>query len=86
MVIQGNTKGAVHSICNSKCDVLIGIPTDFHNGSYYDYHCIIKELGEEFQGKITCLGENTEKYINFSVPLRIDEKWKQITNATSCRL
>ena len=86
MVIQDNKKGAVPSICNSKGNVLRGIPTDFHNGSYYGCHCIIKELVEEFQGKITCLGENTEKYINFSVPLRIDEKWKQITNATSCRL
>ena len=41
----------------------------FHNGSNYYYYFIIKELAEEFEGQITCLGENTEKYITFSVPI-----------------
>ena len=36
----------------------------------YDYHFIIKELAEAFKGKFECLGENTEKYISFSVPIR----------------
>ena len=40
----------------------------FHNGSTYDYHFIIKQLAEEFKGQFECLGENTEKYIIFSVP------------------
>ena len=40
----------------------------FHNGSTYDYRFIIKELTEEFEGEFECLGENTEKYITFSVP------------------
>ena len=42
----------------------------FHNGSTYDYHFIIKELAEEFEGEFECLGENTEKYIIFSVPVK----------------
>ena len=42
----------------------------FHNGSTYDYHFIIKELAEEFEGDFECLGENTEKYITFSVPIK----------------
>ena len=42
----------------------------FHNGSTYDYHFIIKELAEDFKGEFTCLGENTEKYISFSVPIK----------------
>ena len=42
----------------------------FHNGSTYDYHYIIKELAEEFEGEFECLGENTEKYISFSVPIK----------------
>ena len=42
-----------------------------HNGSKYDYHFIIKELAEEFRGEeFECLGENTEKYISFSVPIK----------------
>ena len=41
-----------------------------HNGSTYDYRFIIKELVKEFDGNFECLGENTEKYITFSVPLK----------------
>ena len=33
----------------------------FYNGSNYDYHFIIKELVDEFEGQFTCLGENSEK-------------------------
>ena len=46
------------------------IPVVFHNGSTYDYHFIIKELVKEFEGNFDCLGENTENYITFSVPLK----------------
>ena len=42
----------------------------FHNGSTYDYHFIIKELAEEFEGEFKFLGKNTEKYITFSVPIK----------------
>ena len=38
-----------------------------HNGSIYYYHFIMKELAKEFEGNFECLGENTEKYITFSV-------------------
>ena len=31
---------------------------------------MIKELAEEFIGEFECLGENTEKYITFSVPIK----------------
>ena len=53
----------------------------FHNGSTYDYHFIIKELVKEFDGNVDCLGENTEKYITFSVPLKkkIENKNIEIT-------
>ena len=42
----------------------------FHNGSTYDYHFIIKRLAREFKGNFECLGENTERYITFSVPVK----------------
>ena len=42
----------------------------FHNGSKYDYHLVIKKLAEELKGEFECLGENKEKYITFSVPLK----------------
>ena len=46
------------------------IPVIFHNESTYDCHFIIKELANEFEGNFECLGENTEKYITFSVPIK----------------
>ena len=57
------------------------IPIVFHNGSTYDYHFIINELVKEFKGNFECLGENTEKYITFSVPIKkkIENKDLEIT-------
>ena len=46
------------------------IPVVFHNESSYDYHFIIKGLAEELEGDFECLGENKEKYITFSVPIK----------------
>ena len=53
----------------------------FHNGSTYHYHFIIKELVKEFTGNFECLGENTEKYITFLVPIKkkIENKDLEIT-------
>ena len=45
------------------------ITITFHNESNYDYHFIIKELAEEFKKQFTSLGENTEKYITFTVQI-----------------
>ena len=42
----------------------------FHNGSTYDYQFIIKELAKELEGNFECLGETTEKFITFSVPIK----------------
>ena len=56
------------------------IPIVFHNGSTYNYHFVIKKLAEEFKGEFECLGENTEKYITFSVPLKKEnDNSKKIT-------
>ena len=66
----GKFRGAAHSICNLNYKVPQEIPVKIHNGSTYDYHFIIKELAEEFKGQSECLGENTEKYITFSIPVK----------------
>ena len=63
-------RGAAHDICNLRYKIPKKIPVVFHNGSTYGYHFIIKELAEEFEGEFECLGENTEKYITFSLPLK----------------
>ena len=66
----GKYRGAAHDICNLRYKIPKEIPVVFHNGSTYDYHFIIKELGEEFKLEFECLGENVEKYITFSVPIK----------------
>ena len=58
----GKYRGAAHDICNLRYKIAKEIPVVFHNGSTYEYHFIIKELAEEFEGEFECLGENTEKY------------------------
>ena len=35
-----------------------------------DLNMTVKELEEEFEGRFEHLGENTEKYIIFSVPVK----------------
>ena len=63
-------RGAAHDICNLRYKIPKEIFVMFHNGSTYDYHFIIKELVEEFEGEFECLGENTEKYITFSLLIK----------------
>ena len=77
----GKYRGAAHSICNLRYKIPKEIPIVFHNGSTYDYHFIIKELVKEFESNFECLGENTEKYITFSVPIKkkIENKDIEIT-------
>ena len=60
-------RGAAHSICNLRYKISKEIPVVSHNGSTYDYDFIIKQLAREFKGYFHCLGENTEKYITFSI-------------------
>ena len=66
----GKYGGAAHNICNLRYKIPKEIPIVFHNGSTYDHHFIIKELVKEFEGNFECLGENTEKYIMFSAPIK----------------
>ena len=66
----GKCRGAAHDICNLRNKIPKEIPVVFHNGFTYDYHFIIKELAEEFEGQFECLGEYTKKYITFLVPIK----------------
>ena len=79
----GEYRSPAHNVCNLKFSVPKDISIVFHNGSNYDYHFILKELAEEYEEKFTYLGENTEKYISFTVSIekvtRIDKNGKKIT-------
>ena len=76
----GKYRGGAHDICNFRYKTPKEMPIVFHNGSTYDYHFI--NLAEEFEGEFECLGENTEKYITFSVPItkEITKKDKNSNN------
>ena len=84
-------RGTARSICNLKYRVSGKLPMAFHNGSKYDDHFIIKRLAEELEKQFISVTENTEKYINFTVPVvkevtRIDKNDKEITKDIFCRL
>ena len=66
----GKYRGAAHNTCNLRYKTPKNIPVIFHNGSTYDYHFIIKVLACKFDVNFECLGENTEKYITFPVPIK----------------
>ena len=75
-------------IVNLKYSVLKNIPIVFHDGSNYDNHFVIKVLAWEFEKHFICLGENTEKYITFTVPIekevtRIDKNGEEVTKSVS---
>ena len=63
---KGKYRGTAHSICNLKFNVSNEFPVAFHDSSNYDYHFIIKELANKFEGKFECLRENTKKYKTLS--------------------
>ena len=66
----GKYRGVAHRACNLRYETQKEIPVVLRNGSSYDYHFLIKELAEKFEGEFECLGENTKKYITFFSPIK----------------
>ena len=67
--ITGKYQGAAHKACNLKlqlCPKTTTIPVVFHNLPGYNSHLIMQAISETV-GKITCIHNNTEKYISFSL-------------------
>ena len=65
----GKFRGAAHRKCNLNYKVPKDVPIIIHNASY-DTHFIINQSAEEFNGELNCIGENMEKHITFSVPIK----------------
>ena len=65
----GKFRGPAHSICNLKYEAPKEIPIIIHNVTY-DTHFIINQLAIEFKSELNCIGDNIEKYITFSVPIK----------------
>ena len=67
---RGKYKGAAHSICNLGYSVLKKIPIGFHDRSNYWLSFYVKRVSRRIKKRqFTWLGENTEKYITFAVPI-----------------
>jgi len=67
--ITGKFRGAAHSACNLKLSLnpkTTIIPVVFHNLKGYDSHLLMQAIAKA-EGKITCIPNNTEKYISFSL-------------------
>ena len=65
----GKFRGAAHSKCSLNYKVPKDIPRIIHNASC-DTPFKINQLAEEFKGELDCIGENMEKYITFSTPIK----------------
>ena len=77
---KGKYSGAAHYISNLRYKTPKEMLVVFHNYSTYNYHFIIKELAEEFEGQLEYLGENTEECITFSVLIKKElDSGKKIT-------
>ena len=67
--ITGKYRGAAHSACNLKLRLspkTTTIPVVFHNLPGYDFHLLMQAISK-VEGKVSCIPNNTEKYISFSL-------------------
>ena len=67
--ITGKYRGAAHNACNLKLwlkSKTTAIPVVFHNLRGYDSHLLMQAISR-VKGKVSCIPNNTEKYISFSL-------------------
>ena len=67
--ITGKYRGAAHNACNLKLRLnpkTTTIPVVFHNLRGYDSHLLMQAISK-VEGEISCIPNNTEKYISFSL-------------------
>ena len=67
--ITGRYRGAAHSACNLKLRLspkTTTIPVVFHNLRGYDSHLLMQAIAK-VEGRVSCIPNNTEKYISFSL-------------------
>ena len=67
--ISGRYRGAAHNACNLKLHLnpkTTTIPVVFHNLRGYDSHLLMQAISK-VEGKVSCIPNNTEKYISFSL-------------------
>ena len=68
----GKYRGAAHGKCNLALKKDKTIPVGFHNGTKYDFHLLVRELGC-VNGYIRTIARNSEQYISVEKAVRIGE-------------
>ena len=67
--ITGKYRGAAHTACNLKLrlnPLTTTIPVVFHNLQDYDSQLLMQAISKA-EGRVSCIPNNTEKYISFSL-------------------
>ena len=67
--ITGEYRGTAHNACNLKLRLnpkITSIPVVFHNLQDYDSHLLMQAISK-VEGRMSCIPQNTEKYISFSL-------------------
>ena len=64
--ITGEYRGAAHNACNLKLWQNPSIPVVLHNLRGYDSHLLMQAISK-VEGRVSCIPNNTEKYISFSL-------------------
>ena len=76
---SGKFRGAAHASCNLKFKRPKFTPVFFHNLQNYDAHLFVRALGTlEEVLDVTCIPNNEEKYISFSLKFELKKEWKEI--------
>ena len=68
----GKFRGAAHGQCNLALKKDKTVPVGFHNGTKYDFHLLVRELGR-VNGHIRTIARNSEQYISVEKAVRISE-------------
>ncbi|XP_031619421.1 uncharacterized protein LOC116338364, partial [Contarinia nasturtii] len=64
--LSGRYRGPSHQSCNLKYQETRHIPVVFHNLSNYDSHFMISKIASGFEGDISIIPINDERYISFT--------------------
>ena len=76
---SGEFRGAAHASCNLKFKRPKFTPVFFHNLQNYDAHLFVRALGTlEEVLNVTCIPNNEEKYISFSLKFELKKEWKEV--------
>lgn len=65
--VTGKYRGSAHNKCNLNYKFSSKIPVIIHNLKNYDSHIIMQGIGKINDKRITCIPNNMEKYISFSL-------------------